>query len=148
MSESTLGSGESEEVVHLIDKSSMDVFDLVTVGFGLSLLLYGFLSVVEVIADCSSVLCLPAQNKTMTVFVTVWLPIIVFCVLRNYKVDSIPRYFLYFHTMMILNVYYYLILFIFRRVFDFGQEVDTRNALTMVQFIDENGSDYYDYLQW
>ena len=83
MSESTLGSGESEEVVHLIDKSSMDVFDLVTAGFGLSLLLYGFLSVVEVIADCSSVLCLPAQNKTMTVFVTVWLPIIVFCVLRN-----------------------------------------------------------------
>ena len=148
MSESTLGSGESEEVVHLIDKSSMDVFDLVTVGFGLSLLLYGFLSVVEVIADCSSVLCLPAQNKTMTVFVTVWLPIIVFCVLRNYKVDSIPRYFLYIHTMMILNVYYYLILFIFRRVFDFGQEVDTRNALTMIQFIDENGSDYYDYLQW
>ena len=148
MSESTLGSGESEEVVHLIDKSSMDVFDLVTVGFGLSLLLYGFLSVVEVTADCSSVLCLPAQNKTMTVFVTVWLPIIVFCVLRNYKVDSIPRYFLYFHTMMIFNVYYYLILFVFRRVFDFEQEVDTRNALTMIQFIDENGSDYYDYLQW
>ena len=50
--------------------------------------------------------------------------------------------------MMIFNVYYYLILFIFRRVFDFGQEVDTRNALTMIQFIDENGSDYYDYLQW
>ena len=50
--------------------------------------------------------------------------------------------------MMIFNVYYYLILFIFRGVFDFEQEVDMRNALSMIQFIDENGSDYYDYLQW
>ena len=94
--EITAGSTEGE-VAHLIDKSSEDVQSLVTVGLGLTMLLLGFLTTTQQLQACSStsvqpefqLVCQAGQNKILTVFLSVWLPIITYCLLRYYQVDSL-----------------------------------------------------------
>ena len=88
---------EDGEVAHLIDKSSPEVADLVGVGVGLTLALGGVLYQSQQYCDQANVqedlvlLCLAAQNKLLTVFLIVWLPIILYCVVGNYKVETVPR---------------------------------------------------------
>ena len=85
----------------MIDKSSEDVQSLLTVGLGLTMLLLGFLTTTQQLPVCSSssvqpefqLVCLAGQNTILTVFLSVWLPIITYCLLRHYEVDSLsPRY--------------------------------------------------------
>ena len=89
--------GEEGEVAHLIDKSSPELVDLVGVGVLLSLALGGVLSQTELYCDQANIeedlmlLCLAAQNKILTVFLLVWLPILLYCLIANYKVETVPR---------------------------------------------------------
>ena len=89
--------GEEGEVAHLIDKSSPELVDLVGVGVVLSLALGGVLSQTELYCDQANIeedlmlLCLAAQNKILTVFLLVWLPILLYCLIANYKVETVPR---------------------------------------------------------
>ena len=91
------GGDREGEVAHLIDKSSPEVADLVAVGVGLSLGLGGVLSQSQQYCDQANIeedlmlLCLAAQNKMLTVFLLVWLPILLYCLIANYKVETVPR---------------------------------------------------------
>ena len=89
--------GEEGEVAHLIDKSSPELVDLVGVGVVLSLALGGVLSQTELYCDQANIEedfmlpCLAAQNKLLSVFLSVWLPILLYCFVGNYKIETIPR---------------------------------------------------------
>ena len=89
--------GEEGEVAHLIDKSSPELVDLVGVGVVLSLALGGVLSQTELYCDQANIEedfmlpCLAAQNKLLSVFLSVWLPILLYCLVGNYKMETIPR---------------------------------------------------------
>ena len=88
---------EDREVAHLIDKTSPEVADLVAVGLGLTLALVGVLSRSDQYCDQANIpeglmlLCLAAQNQILTVLILVWLPIITYCLIGNYKMERIPR---------------------------------------------------------
>ena len=89
--------GEEGEVAHLIDKSSPELVDLVGVGVVLSLALGGVLSQTELYCDQANIEedfmlpCLAAQNKLLSVFLSVWLPILLYCLVGNYKMETLPR---------------------------------------------------------
>ena len=143
------------EVAHLIDKSSPEVVDLVGVGVGLSLALGGVLSQSEQYCDQANIeedlmlLCLAAQNKMLTVLLSVWLPIILYCLIGNYKVETLPRTNTArwgLENIIVQRLYFLL----FSQLTDIGQEIDVRNIrgfLSQNQFIDDQKSDY-EYLLW
>ena len=74
----------------MVETSSVEVFDLMTVGLGLSLVLYVFLHLVSQSRASTPLLLIPAENPTLTILVTVWLPILAFCLVSNYKKDTVP----------------------------------------------------------
>ena len=148
---------EDREVAHLLDKSSPEVADLVVVGVGLSLALAGVLSQTEQYCDQAEIredlmlLCLAAQNKILTVFLLVWLPIIIYCVIGNYKMETIPRSNTDRWVVVIhLHLHSTNIIKLCSQFNDIGQKIDVRNFRGLVsqnQFIDEQ-NDYDDYLLW
>ena len=74
----------------MVETSSVEVFDLVTVGLGLSLVLYVFFYLVSQSPASTPLLLIPAENPTLTVLLMVWLPILAFCLASNYKTDTVP----------------------------------------------------------
>ena len=144
--------GEDGEVAHLIDKSSPEVADLVGVGVGLSLALGGVLSQSEQYCDQANIeedlmlLCLAAGNKILTVLLSVWLPIILYCVIGNYKVETVPRSNTARWGRRIRILLYRDLLS--SELTDIGEDVRNirfRDFLGQNQFID---AENYDYLLW
>ena len=138
----------------MIDKSSPEVVDLVGVGVGLSLALGGVLSQSEQYCDQANIeedlmlLCLAAGNKILTVLLSVWLPIILYCVIGNYKVETVPRSNTARWGWRIRILFFRDLLS--SELTDIGQDVRNirfRDFLGQNQFIDAENYEY-DYLLW
>ena len=144
---------EDREVAHLIDKTSPEVADLVAVGLGLTLALVGVLSRSDQYCDQANIpedlmlLCLAAQNKIITVLILVWLPIITYCLIGNYKMERIPRTNTARWSCCESENDYTNVIILYSELNDIGQWIDGRGLLNQNQFIDEQTYDY-DYLQW
>ena len=97
------------EIVHVIDKTASTWSTLGVSGTLLSLMVWGSLSNMENYAGCLpdtrrrdnvywavddatlDIVCLASSNKILTVALTVWTPIIIFCVSKYFKTDYLKK---------------------------------------------------------